>query len=72
MMGLPENAAKHALYNTGNNSADMAATWYFENMDNPGISQLIDIFSTFGTSEGEEAEERRSCRRWGSSALGIS
>ena len=36
MMGLPEMAAKHALYNTGNNNADMAATWYFENMDNPG------------------------------------
>ena len=36
MMGLPENAAKHALYNTGNNNSDMAATWYFENMDNPG------------------------------------
>jgi ubiquitin carboxyl-terminal hydrolase 5/13 len=36
MMGIPENAAKHALYNTGNNSADMAATWYFEHMDDPG------------------------------------
>ena len=35
MMGIPETAAKHALYNTGNNSADMAVTWYFENMDNP-------------------------------------
>ena len=35
-MGLPENAAKHALYKSGNNNADIAATWYFENMDNPG------------------------------------
>lgn len=33
-MGIPENAAKHALYNTGNNNADMAVAWYFENMDN--------------------------------------
>lgn len=35
MMGIPENAAKHALYKTGNNSVDMACTWYFENMDDP-------------------------------------
>ena len=35
-MGVPEQAAKHALYNTGNNSADMAVAWYFENMENPG------------------------------------
>jgi uncharacterized UBP type Zn finger protein len=36
MMGVPENAAKHALHQTGNNSADMAVTWYFEHMDDPG------------------------------------
>ncbi len=35
MMGIPENAAKHALFNTGNNSPDMAVAWYFENMENP-------------------------------------
>ncbi len=35
MMGIPENAAKHSLHKTGNNNADMAVTWYFENMDNP-------------------------------------
>ena len=34
-MGVPLNGAKHALHNTGNNSADMAAMWYFENMENP-------------------------------------
>jgi uncharacterized UBP type Zn finger protein len=34
-MGIPENAAKHALYSTGNNNADMAVAWYFDNMDNP-------------------------------------
>lgn len=33
--GVPEQAAKHALFQTGNNSADMAVMWYFENMDNP-------------------------------------
>jgi uncharacterized UBP type Zn finger protein len=36
-MGIPETAAKHALYNTGNNNADIAVTWYFENMDKPCI-----------------------------------
>lgn len=35
-MGIPENGAKRALFNTGNNSADMATTWYFEHMDDPG------------------------------------
>lgn len=35
-MGIPPNAAKHALFNTGNNNADMAVAWYFDNMDNPG------------------------------------
>jgi uncharacterized UBP type Zn finger protein len=34
-MGVPELAAKHALYETGNNNSDIAITWYFENMDNP-------------------------------------
>jgi len=36
-MGLPENPAKHALHNTGNNNADMAVMWYYENMDKPEI-----------------------------------
>ena len=30
-MGLPEQHAKHALYNTGNNDADAAISWYFAN-----------------------------------------
>ena len=37
-MGIPLNAAKHALHNTGGNNADEAAMWYFENMENPGKS----------------------------------
>lgn len=36
-MGLPETPAKHALHNTGNNNADMAVMWYYENMDKPEI-----------------------------------
>lgn len=46
-MGVPENAAKHALYNTGNNSPDMAATWYFENMDNPGKLTCYVYFNSY-------------------------
>lgn len=38
MMGIPEQAAKHALYNTGNQNADAAVTWYFSNMENPEVN----------------------------------
>lgn len=38
MCGVPENGAKHALYNTGNNNADIAVMWFFENMENPGMN----------------------------------
>ncbi len=44
-MGVPELAAKHALHQTGNNSADMAIAWYFDNMDNPSNSYLLNPFS---------------------------
>jgi len=37
MIGVPEIQAKHALYNTGNNSADTASMWFFENIENPAI-----------------------------------
>uniref|UniRef100_A0A7S3CS02 Uncharacterized protein n=1 Tax=Strombidium rassoulzadegani TaxID=1082188 RepID=A0A7S3CS02_9SPIT len=37
-MGIPENPAKHALYRTGNNNADVAVTWYFENMDDASLA----------------------------------
>lgn len=37
-MGISENAARHAVYNTGNSSADMAVTWYFENMNNESLN----------------------------------
>jgi len=42
-MGIPEVAAKHAVYNTGNNNADMAVTWYFENMSNPAINTPLKV-----------------------------
>lgn len=42
-MGIPENPAKHALHATGNNNADLAVGWYFENMDKPEIQQPLRV-----------------------------
>lgn len=42
-MGIPENAAKHALWKTGNNNADMAVTWYFENMNDPSLNEPLRV-----------------------------
>ena len=42
-MGIPENPAKHALYRTGNNDADRAVTWYFENMGDESINQPLRV-----------------------------
>ena len=36
-MGIPENPAKHALYNTGNDNAERAIAWYFDHMDDANI-----------------------------------
>lgn len=36
-MGISENAAVRSLYFTGNASADHAASWVFENIDNPEL-----------------------------------
>lgn len=44
MMGIPENHAKHALYNTGNSDANIACGWYFENLENPSKIKIIFIF----------------------------
>ena len=33
-MGISENAARRALYNTGNDNAELATSWVFENIDN--------------------------------------
>ena len=37
-MGIPEMAAKHAVFKTGGNNADMAVTWYFENMADESLN----------------------------------
>ena len=50
-MGVPELAAKHALHITGNNNADMAVMWYFDNMDNPGNIFVCLIFFTIALTQ---------------------
>lgn len=36
-MGISENAARRALYCTGNDNAELAVSWVFENIDNPDL-----------------------------------
>lgn len=36
-MGISENAATRALYHTGNNSAEAAVSWVFENISDPSL-----------------------------------
>lgn len=36
-MGLTEHSAHRGLYYTGNTSADQAASWVFENIENPDL-----------------------------------
>jgi ubiquitin carboxyl-terminal hydrolase 5/13 len=43
MMGIPEIQAKHAVYNTGNNSADTACMWFYENIENPLIQVPLKV-----------------------------
>lgn len=38
-MGISENAAQRALYNTGNDNAQMAIGWVFENIANPDLHE---------------------------------
>jgi ubiquitin carboxyl-terminal hydrolase 5/13 len=49
-MGIPENPATWSLYKTGNNNADMAVTWYFENMADESINQPLRIKKEGGPS----------------------
>lgn len=49
-MGIPENPAKWSLYKTGNNNADMAVTWYFENMADESINQPLRIKKEGGSA----------------------
>jgi ubiquitin carboxyl-terminal hydrolase 5/13 len=55
LMGLPDLAAKHALHITGNNNADMAVMWYFDNMDNPILTQPLVVKKKSGGGAGGSA-----------------
>ena len=37
MMGVPELAAKHAVFKEGANGAEACAEWFFMNIENPAI-----------------------------------
>jgi len=45
-MGVPELHAKHALHRTGNNNADLAVSWYFENMTDPTLNEPLLVADT--------------------------
>lgn len=38
-MGISENAAKRGLYNTGNDNAELAVAWVFDNISNPELHE---------------------------------
>lgn len=40
-MGITDTQAKHGLINTKNSSVEAAATWVFENLDNPEINKPL-------------------------------
>lgn len=42
-MGIPPNAAKHAVYNTNGVSADSAMNWFYENIDNPICNEPLRV-----------------------------
>jgi len=59
-MGITQNAAEKGLYYTGNQSADLAATWIFEhhhkNLDNTTLQEEIALLAE-EDAEGDEEDE---------------
>lgn len=53
-MGIPENPAKHALYKSGNSDADLAVTWYFENMGDDSINQPLRVKKAGGAAKKDD------------------
>ena len=45
-MGISDNAAKRALYNTGNDSADLAVAWVFDNLQLPQLHEPFEVPAT--------------------------
>ncbi len=42
-MGISENAAKRGLYYTGNENAELAVSWVFENINRPDLHEHFDL-----------------------------
>ena len=59
-MGISENAAKRGLYNTGNTSADLAAAWVFDNLEDPDLHKPFSPppLSDASTAQSELDESR--------------
>ena len=44
-MGIPENQAKHSVFNAGVNSGSEAAiSWFYENIENPSLGTLRNYY----------------------------
>ena len=51
-MGISENAAKRALYHTGNDNAELAVSWVFENIGNPSLHEPFEPPTTPKSATG--------------------
>lgn len=55
-MGISRNAALKALYYTGNQGADFAAAWIFENNDNEDLDAPLEDLESLDESDTEEED----------------
>lgn len=53
-MGISENAAKRALYYTGNSDAEVAISWVFENINDPNLHTLFEAPSMINSSQSTQ------------------
>jgi uncharacterized UBP type Zn finger protein len=53
-MGIPENPAKHSLYKTGNSNADLAVSWYFENMGDESLNLPLRVKKLGGSNNNSQ------------------
>ena len=56
-MGIPENQAKHSVFNAGVNSgSEVAIMWFYENIENPSIQGPLLVKKQKGAQKGGEKE----------------
>ncbi len=53
-MGISENAAKRALYYTGNCNAEMAISWVFENINDPNLHLAFEAPSMINSGQNSQ------------------